>query len=409
MVTKKRATKKGTEEEPEENLEVMGVREGQPAVKPEGLTDEQAKDIEAQADQAVKELLAAKGSEVFSVGDKIAYVGIKDQRAASSSMSLLQEKMGNVFYSENKINTTERLTKDISNLQGTLAKINPKDIQKEARYRIIKLIPFFGGWVVRILRTASDRRLTLQQFVDHLEESLRSGETMLKQDNAQLKVMYLSIEEKQKLVASDAYFAEVLIEKLSEAVASTTDERKRGSLQKVLFRVATRAQDLRAMENVHEQFFVSIQMTRENNDMLVATVQRMLTLGMQVVYIAFAIHAALMRQKSVLEAEKGTREFLGSMIVNNATLINSHVKEIGDLYKQPIIAMDKLETAIDQLEQSIDATNRLKAEGIEVAKTNITKVKQLTQAVRDKAGSLPETDIKSLEAGETLQLTEGEE
>lgn len=373
-------------------------------VRPDNLTDEQARALNEQAEKTVKSLVESKGSEVLSVEDQITNVGIQDQKAVSSSIALLQEKMGNVFYSDNKVAVTDTITKDIANLQGTLAKINPKDLQKESWYRVIKMVPFFGNWIVQILKASSNKRLTLQQFVDHLEESLKSGELILRQDNAQLKVMYQEIENKQGLIATDAYLAEVLMEKLSEAIGEVTDEKKKGSLQKVLFRVATRAQDLRAMENVHEQFFVGIEMTRDNNDMLVATVQRMLTMGMQVVYVAFAIHAALMRQKNVLEAERGTRDFLGNMIVSNASMINNHVKEIGDLYREPVIAMDKLQTAISQLEQAIDATNKLKAEGIDRARENIFKIKVMTEEIRIKAGSLPDVDVKSLEASKTLQL-----
>jgi len=376
--------------------------------KPDFLTDEQDKELQDRANKAVENLKNAEGSAVLDIEEGITNVGIQDQKATSSSLALLQERMGNVFYSDNKASVSSTLTKDIANLQGVLSKVNPKDIQNETKFQIIRLLPFFGNWIVRVLKETANRRVTLQEFIDHLEESLQHGELMLKQDNAQLKVMYSDLEKKQKLVSSDAYLAELLMERLTRLVGETPDEdKKKNGYNRVLFKVSTRAQDLRVMENAHEQFFTSIEMTRDNNEMLVATVQRMLTLGMQVVYIAFAIHAALMRQKDVIAAEKGTREFLGNMILANATMINRHVAEIGDLYKQPVIAMDKLEASIHQLEVAIDATNKLTAEGIQVARRNIEKVKILTEEVKDKAGQLPSTSIMSIEASDTLQLKSG--
>lgn len=391
----------------QKDTDPTSMEEVKPATKPSGLSDEQAEELNSRADKAVEALTDAEGAEAMTVADQIANVGVQDQKTISSGTALMQEKMGNVFYSERKSEAAESLTKNISELQGALTKINPKDIQKEARYRVIRVIPFFGGWIVNVLKTAANRRLTLQEFIDHLEESLQSGETILKQDNAQLKVMYSDLETKQKVINADAYYAEVLMEKLSEAMGATEDERKKGNLQKVQFRVSTRAQDLRAMENIHEQFFVSIEMTRDNNDMLIATVQRMLTMGMNVVYISFAIHAALMRQRDVIEASKGTRDFIGNMIVSNASMINNHIREIGDLYKEPIVAMDKLEKAVSELQQAIDAANRMKAESIERAKDNVVRIRELTEELKTKAGELPETDIKSLEAGEVLQLPAG--
>jgi uncharacterized protein YaaN involved in tellurite resistance len=375
--------------------------------RPDGLTDEQVESLKSKAVETVNALVNAKGSEALTISDQLTSLGIRDQKNVAQNISLLQERIGKVFYSDNKTSVTENMAKDISELQGVLTKINPKDIQKEGYYRFIRIFPFFGDWLVNVLRTSANRRMTLKEFVDHLQVSLETGETMIRQDNAQLKVMYEDIEKMQKLIATDAYFAEMAIEELSKAVSQVTEEKKRNELNKVLFSVATRGQDLRAMENAHAQFFVSIEMTRDNNEMLAATVQRMLTLGMNVVYVAFAIHAALARQRDVLEMTRGTRNFIGNTMVSNAQMINSHVKEIGDLYSEPIIAKEKLEKSIEQLSEAITSVNRLKSEGIVHAKLNIIKIKELTNEIRNKAGEFPNGEIKSLEASKVLQLKQG--
>jgi uncharacterized protein YaaN involved in tellurite resistance len=378
-----------------------------PAVAPESLTAAQKVEIQAKADSIVKALVLAKGSDSLSIEDSIVNVGVQDQKSISGSVALLQERMGNVLYSDNKSNLTTNMSEDISKLQTALEKVNPKDIQKQAMYKYILWIPFFGNRIVRSLKDASNKGMTLQQFVQHLQESLQAGETNLRQDNAQLKVMYTDLESKQQIIQSDGYLAETIMEKLSDIVAQEKDPKKLALLNKVLFKVSTRAQDLRAMENIHEQFFVSIEMTRDNNDMLIATVQRMLTMGMNVVYVSLAIQSALRRQQNVIEAQRGTKEFLGNMILANATAINQHTKEIGDLYKEPVVAMDKLESAVQQLEQAIDATNKLKSEGIQAAKDNIAKLKTLTAEIKDKSGQLPDADVKSIEASTVLQLGTG--
>ena len=378
-----------------------------PAVAPDSLTAEQKVEIQAKATSIVTALVLAKGSDSLSIEDSIVNVGVQDQKSISGSVALLQERMGTVLYSDNKSNLTTNMSEDISKLQTALEKVNPKDIQKQAFYKYILWIPFFGNRIVRSLKEASTKGMTLQGFVQHLEDSLKAGETNLRQDNAQLKVMYTDLEAKQQIIQSDGYLAETIMEKLSDVIAKEKDPKKLALLNKVLFKVSTRAQDLRAMENIHEQFFVSIEMTRDNNDMLIATVQRMLTMGMNVIYVSFAIHSALMRQQNVIEAQRGTKEFLGNMILSNATAINQHTKEIGDLYKEPVVAMDKLEAAVQQLEQAIDATNKMKSEGIQAAKENIAKLKTLTAEIKDKSGQLPDADVKSIEASTVLQLGTG--
>jgi len=357
-----------TQIENEKNTELVPSLEVKPAIIPDGLTQKDVENINTQADKAIEVLMKSKGSEMMTVADQITNVGVQDQKSVSAGIALLQERMGNVFYSKDKSNVTDNLSKDITELQNALVKVNPTDIQKETRYKLIRIIPFFGNRIVEILKQSSNRGMTLQQFVEHLEESLKTGELMLRQDNAQLKVMYQDLETKQKLINSDAYFAEVLMEKLSEAVKVATDEKVKNNLNKVLFKVSTRAQDLRAMNNIHEQFFVSIEMTKENNDLLIDGARRMQTMGMNVVYVSMAIHSALIRAKNVKDVEVGTGQFIGKMLVSNATIINGMVTEIGDLYKRPFVPMEMMEKAVGQLIQAIEATNKLKAEGIDRAK-----------------------------------------
>ena len=60
--------------------------------------------------------------------------------------------------------------------------------------------------------------------------------------------------------------------------------------------VATRLQDLHTMVEVHLQYFVSIELTRQNNNRLGQAVDRTLALATNVVTVGLAIQAALVRQ-----------------------------------------------------------------------------------------------------------------
>ena len=155
------------------------------------------------------------------------------------------------------------------------------------------------------------------------------------------------------------------------------------------------------MEEVHVQFFVSIEMTRQNNSRLGQAVERTLSLATNVVTVGLAIQAALARQKRVLEATKRTREFLGNMIVANAVAIKQHTAEIGDVYNNPVIAIDKLTQAHNELIEAMDLADRLKQEGIDAARENIAKLSQLSGDLQQRVSGLREqrvTETKSIEA-----------
>ena len=77
---------------------------------------------------------------------------------------------------------------------------------------------------------------------------------------------------------------------------------------------------------------------------LAQSVERTLALGTNVVMVGLAIQTALARQKRVLEATRRTREFLGNLIVANAEAIKQHTSDIGDVYKDPVVALDKIDS-----------------------------------------------------------------
>ena len=124
-----------------------------------------------------------------------------------------------------------------------------------------------------------------------------------------------------------------------------------------------RVQNLRTMEVVHIQFFVGIEMTRQNNNRLGQSVDHTLALGTNVVFIGFALQMALTRQKRVLDAARRTREFLGTLVAANASSLRQHKQEIGDVYSNPVIALEKITQAHDDLMEALDIADRLKVEG----------------------------------------------
>ena len=79
------------------------------------------------------------------------------------------------------------------------------------------------------------------------------------------------------------------------------------------------------------------------------------------------------------EATERTREFLGEMIVQNAGAIRAQTEEIGDLYNQPVIAMDKLVQAHHDLLAALDAASRLREDGIATRPTEHRELTALTR------------------------------
>ena len=152
--------------------------------------------------------------------------------------------------------------------------------------------------------------------------------------------------------------------------------------------VAIRVQDLRTIEEVHGQYFVSIELTRQNNSRLGQAVERTLALATHVVTVGLAVQAALVRQQRVAQATKRTREFLGDLVAANAATIRRHRQEIGDVYGSPMIAIEQLAQAHGDLVEALDTAGRQQQEGIEAAPEGIARLTELSADLEQKASGL---------------------
>jgi uncharacterized protein YaaN involved in tellurite resistance len=112
-------------------------------------------------------------------------------------------------------------------------------------------------------------------------------------------------------------------------------------------------------------------------------VDRTLTLATNVVTVGLAIQTALARQRAVQEATQRTREFLGEVVTQNAEAIRRQTTEIGNLYNEPIIAMDKLSQAHQDLLAALDEAAGLRERGIQTARSNIEQLTGLTRQLAE--------------------------
>jgi uncharacterized protein YaaN involved in tellurite resistance len=119
-------------------------------------------------------------------------------------------------------------------------------------------------------------------------------------------------------------------------------------------------------------------------------VERTVSLATNVITVGLAIQSALARQKRVLEATQRTREYLGNLIAANAASIKRHTEEIGDVYNNPVIAVDKIAQAHTDLIDAMNTADRLKQEGIEASRENIAKLTEMSTELDQRSRGLRE-------------------
>jgi len=365
---------------------------------PVGLSEEEDQLINDRALALVDELLDASGSREMELADGITSIGVQSQRKAGAELDLLKGRMGEILSGNGP---GSQISKELVELRVTLDQINPHMVGKIGLAgKVVGKVPFVGGSARKTLQKIAIRYEPVSRQVAFIETKLQDGKAVLARDNVELRKLYEQVEEQQLPIRKNAYMAELVMQNLEHSLERTEDPLKKERIRNVLHDVAMRVQGLRTMEEVHIQFFVSIEMTRQNNNRLSQSVEHTLALGANVVMIGLALQVALVRERAVMEANRGMREFLGNLVLANAETIKRHTVEIGDVYNNPVIAIEKITQAHNELIEAMNIADRLKQEGIVSARENIAKLSHLSAELEQRSRGMLEqaTETPSIEA-----------
>ena len=370
---------------PTASREIVPAESKEPS-RPQGLSDAEEQELKGRALALLDQLAESSGSQEMELADSITSLGVQAQRKAGTELDLLRGRIGEILSGRD---AGDKITKDLVQLRVTLDQINPPEASRPSlARRVLGRVPLVGGSALKALERIAIRYEPVSRQASIIETRLREGRSMLARDNVELRKLYEQVEEQQLPIQKNAYLGELVMQQLNDLLERTEDPVKKERLHNVLHDVAMRVQDLRTMEVVHTQFFVSIEMTRQNNSRMGQSVERTLALGTNVVLIGLAIQMALTRQKRVLEATRRTREFLGNLIAANAASLRHHTEEIGDIYNSPVIAIDKITQAHNDLIEAMNTADRLKGEGIAAARENIAKLAQLAADLQQRSAGI---------------------
>jgi uncharacterized protein YaaN involved in tellurite resistance len=368
-----------------------------PALEPEppkSMTADDVAAVKRQATEIAARLATADGSEELQVVDSISNLGVQAQRGAASELDLLRARLGEMM---TKDSPGGAIAGDLAELRMALAKISPQ-LAGEGGI-VARVLRVKGAGPVRgVLERIAIRYEPVSKQIAVIETRLRDGRTLLARDNIELRKLYESVEAQHLTIEKNAYLGEQLICELQALLSRTDDPLKRDRVMNAVHDLSLRVQDLRTMAEVDLQFYVSIDLSRLNNTRLGQAVERTLTLSTNVVMVGLAIQVALSRQRRVMEANQRTREFLGNVVATNAALIKRHTSEISDAFNNPVIALEKLSQAHNDLLEALDIADRTRQDGIARARETIAKLVQMSAGLDARANALAAPAVPTLEA-----------
>ncbi len=282
-------------------------------------------------------------------------------------------------------------------LRSVMEELNPHSLTNSWWFRYLPL----GAKVRRhIVRRFAGRWQSEQTNVTTILDGLRSGKDQLLEQTIGMHQQFQDLDSGQLEVKKWIYVGELVWERLSALKVAETDQTEIKMLDSKLDRVARRIRDLRTMEQANNQFALTITQALRTNNLLDEQVQSALMIGPSVLQNGLRIHKALSTQRRVAHALKEFQGTLGTMMVENAKALETQAVEIGDLYNNPVIALDKLEESHTSLMNTIGTVENTIRMGTTQAREVSAKLAELSRAmepeVKAQYGALDQPEAAAL-------------
>ncbi|MCK5019758.1 MAG: toxic anion resistance protein [Candidatus Peribacteraceae bacterium] len=364
-------------------------------VAPKGVTNEETDALKMKAADILANI---KNSEDRSIVRDLGKMGTDAQEAAGTQVSLLKTRVGSLL--NDLDGDSAAIPANLTKLTMVFDDINPHKLMepRKAFFGIMKKVPVIGD----VLAEIGKKYQTVQTQIDDVIGGLYAGKDQLIRDSIDLETLYKQTMEAQKDLQKTAYFGEMLMAELQVMIDDpATDAVDKKRFESALNKVSIRTQDMRVMEQVNNQFFISIDMTVDNNDKLADSIDRTVTVGRSLLTVGLAIQVALANQKKIAGAVQKTQEYMGDMLAANASAVRTQTQEIAEMQNNPVIAMDKLKAGYDDLMAAVEYSQGIQKAGIESAKAGIATINDMNSGMKENIDATHGSRTMALDGGAT--------
>ncbi|MFT7410202.1 MAG: hypothetical protein ACI9EX_000793 [Oleispira sp.] len=302
-------------------------------------------------------------------------IGASAQKKMASANDLMKGNVNSLLKGlDGKSPAGEKLLE----LRSTMDQLNPHSLHNS----------WWFSWMPNTVKRKAVSRFVrqyqpMQSHVDAIFDGLRNGKDDLLESNLALEQQYNEIAAAKKEIESEIYIGELFIQQVDAQDAGTPAEdiQEKQKFATVKNQAMRRIRDLRTMEQASVQFFISIDQTIATNSLLDESIDSALTVGPMVMNNALRIQAALAQQATIKDAVQQFQSGLGDMMAQNAGTIEKAAQEVGDLYNNPVIALEKMEEGFDRLMNAVKIAN-------DTMSTSTAKARETSDRLADMTAQL---------------------
>ncbi|MEO5535916.1 MAG: toxic anion resistance protein [Pseudolysinimonas sp.] len=263
-----------------------------------------------------------------------------------------------------------KVAKTLIDLRMTIEDLDPSKNDNGLRKFLMDLIPFRKQIQGYFAKYASS-----QATLDKILRALQNGQDSLLKDNAAVEGEKVRLWDTMNRLQEYAVLTAALDAQLEDEIQGVraTDTAKADQLTSdLLFAVRQKHQDLLTQLAVSAQGYLALDVVRKNNVELIKGVERASTTTISALRTAVIVAQALANQRLVLDQITALNTTTSNLIVTTSQMLKQQSGEIAEQSTSATISLDSLQTAFQNIYDTIDALDTYKIKAVETMGQTVT-------------------------------------
>ncbi len=329
---------------------------------------------------------AKKVNDVASMGrDEIRSAAAVTNRMLERPVAALAAARG----TGDEADAQRKVASTLVELRLTIEDLDPTKAEGGLGQFLLNLIPFRDK-----IRSYFAKYASAQTQLDKILHSLKNGQDALQKDNAAVEGEKVRLWETMNKLQEYAVLTSALDAQLVDAIEEVrgTDAAKADQLTAdLLFAIRQKHQDLLTQLAVSAQGYLALDVVRKNNVELIKGVERASTTTISALRTAVIVAQALANQKLVLDQITALNSTTSNLIVATSQMLKSQSTAIAEQSTSATISLESLETAFQNIYETIDALDGYKVKAVETMAQTVSALQtRLSEATEYLERAKPE-------------------
>ena len=316
--------------------------------------------------------------------DSITSMGDKDLRASANvSSRILDRPAAAVRGSKGRggADAQTRVAGTLTELRQTVTELDPNRADLSGAKKVLRWLPG-GDKIERYFAKYESAQTQLNAIIKALE----SGQDELRKDNAAIETekanMWTTMGKLSEYQQLAAALDEAVTQKVAELEASGKTEEANALKSDALFAIRQRRQDIMTQMAVSVQGYMALDLVRKNNVELIKGVDRAQTTTVSALRTAVIVSQALSRQKLVLDQITALNETTSNLIESTSNQLKVQGAQINQQAASSTIDIQKLQTAFDNVFQTMDTLDTFRAQAVDSMAQTVTALEGQIERAR---------------------------